>query len=179
MNDEVWAAQNVIDFTVPGTEYTAGDQLKITWYDGNRTPNANADKSHVPKHYALPRSGSLIIGEEGTLVIPHVGAPRLYPEEKFAGKIEMADGQNHYHGWVDGALKDEQPSDGFEYGARLTEAVLLGNIAVRFKGDALEWDSENLKITAVGKGNPDPAKVAEANKWVRREYRDGWNIAEV
>ena len=44
--------------------------------------------------------------------------------------------------------------------------VLLGNIAVRFKGQTLKWDSENLKIT----------NIEEANQWTTRKYREGWEI---
>lgn len=170
MNDEVWPAQNVVNFTVPGTEYTAVEKLKITWYDGGRQPGVKG--SHVPSYRALPRSGSLIIGETGTMVLPHVGAPQVYLEgqaEPDASVLVKADGLNHYHGWVDGCLSGTQPSDGFDYGALLTEAVLLGNIAVRFKGQTLKWDSGKLEIT----------NFDEANRWVTRDYREGWEIKPV
>lgn len=170
MNDEVWAAQNTIHFTVPATEYTVGDRLKITWYDGGLIPSAKG--SHVPASRALPRSGSLFIGETGSMILPHVGAPMVWLEdskEPDDSVLVKADNQNHYHGWVDGCLSGKQPSDGFDYGALLTEAVLLGNIAVRFKGQSLKWDSENLKVT----------NLEEANRWVTRNYREGWEIKPV
>ena len=162
MNDEVWPAQTSYSFEVPGTEYTAGETLKITWNDGGRLPNTRG--SHLPSTEALPRSGSLVIGETGTLVIPHVQQPRLYPAEKYADGYEMADGLNHYHGWIDGCLSGEQPSDGFDYGGLLTETILLGNIAVRYPNEVLEWDSGAMKIT----------NKEEANQWLTREYREGW-----
>lgn len=170
LNDEVWPAQTTFHFTVPGTPYTAGNQLQISWYDGGRIPVTNG--SHVPATRALPRSGSLIIGESGSVVLPHIGAPQVFlagspsPDPTVLVKAESL---NHYHGWIDGCLSGQQPSDGFDYGARLTEAVLLGNIAVRFKGQRLKWDSENLKF-------PDQP---EANRWVTRSYRQGWEIAPV
>ncbi len=170
MNDEVWPAQGVFNFTVPGTEFTAGDRLKITWYDGGRQPSTKG--SHVPGYRALPRSGSLFIGETGTMVLPHVGAPTVYLEgkqEPDETAIVKADNQNHYHGWVDGCLSGKQPSDGFDYGSMLTEAVLLGNISYRFKGETLKWDSENLAFT----------NHEEANRWVSRDYREGWEIKPV
>ena len=170
MNDEVWPAQTTVDYLLPGTEYTAGPELAITWYDGGLIPSTKG--SHVPGTRALPRSGSLLIGETGTMVLPHVGAPMVFLEGKTEpddGALVKADNQNHYHGWVDGCLSGEQPSDGFDYGAMLTEAVLLGNIAVRFKGETLKWDSENLKVTS----------IEEANQWVTRNYREGWEIQPV
>ena len=170
MNDEVWPAQEMIHFTLPGTEYTADKVLRYTWYDGGLIPSPKG--SHVPVTRALPRSGSLIVGESGSMVLPHVGAPQVFLEggsEPDDSVLVKAESLNHYHGWVDGCLSGEQPSDGFDYGAMLTEAVLLGNIAVRFKGERLNWDSENLKFT----------NLEEANRWVTRKYREGWEIPAV
>ncbi|MCA9065338.1 MAG: Gfo/Idh/MocA family oxidoreductase, partial [Planctomycetaceae bacterium] len=163
INAEVWPAQTTVKYTFPGTELTSGDQLSITWYDGGRLPSTGG--SHVPATERIPASGSLFIGENASLVLPHVGAPRIYPE----APIEEADDQNHYHGWIDGCLSGKQPSDGFDYGGPLTEAVLLGNIAVRYRGTKLTWDAEAMRIT----NNED------ANQWLRREYREGWDIKPV
>lgn len=168
MNEEVWPAQNTVSYTFPGTEYTTGETLSITWYDGGRLPGVGG--SHVPASTALPRSGSLFIGETGSLVLPHVGALQLYPIAKYAEMpIEDAEDLNHYHGWVDGCLSGQQPSDGFDYAGPLTEAVLLGNVAVRYRGRKLTWDAAALRVT-----NHD-----DANRWLRRDYRDGWDIRPV
>ena len=163
LNREVWPAQNTVSYVFPGTSRTSGKTLPITWYDGGRLPRSNGP--HLPASEGLPRSGSLFIGEQGSLVLPHVGAPRFYPDQDVA----EADDQNHYHGWVDGCVSGQQPSDGFAYGGPLTEAVLLGNIAVRYRGQKLVWDSESMTIT----------NLEEANQWLRRDYRDGWDIREI
>ncbi|MCA8996171.1 MAG: gfo/Idh/MocA family oxidoreductase, partial [Planctomycetaceae bacterium] len=165
MNDEVWPAQTQVDYVFGGTEHTTGKDLAITWYDGGLLPSVRG--SHVPGDQALPRSGSLFIGETGSLILPHVGALKLFPSESSAdAQIEEAEDLNHYHGWVDGCLSGKQPSDGFEYGGRLTEAVLLGNIGARFQGQTLAWDDQAMKIT----------NVPEANQWIKREARTGWEI---
>ncbi|MCA9108233.1 MAG: gfo/Idh/MocA family oxidoreductase, partial [Planctomycetales bacterium] len=70
MNDEVWPAQTKVRYTFPGTELTVDGDLPISWYDGGLLPSV---KSDVPASAALPRSGSLLIGEQGTMIIPHVG----------------------------------------------------------------------------------------------------------
>ena len=168
INDEVWPAQTTAWYTFPGTNYTTGDRLKITWYDGGLLPSVGG--SHVPPTTALPRSGSLFIGEQGSLVLPHVGAPRLYPEERYADKpLAEAENLNHYHGFLDGIISGKQPSDGFDYAGPLTEAVLLGNIAVRYRTQTLNWDAEKLRIT----------NNAEANRYVNKQNRDGWEIKPV
>ncbi|MEZ6058649.1 MAG: Gfo/Idh/MocA family oxidoreductase [Planctomycetaceae bacterium] len=168
INDEVWPAQTTVDYMFPGTEYTSADTLAITWNDGGRLPSVSG--SHLATTVALPRSGSLFIGETGSLVLPHVGAPTVYRTTDHAGEpIPLLPSLNHYHGWVDGCISQTQPSDGFAYGGPLTEAVLLGNIAVRYRNETLHWDAENLSIT----------NNTTANKWLTRPYRDGWNIEPV
>ena len=167
MNDEVWPAQQTLKYVFPGTEHTAKDTINVSWYDGGRRPSINAK---LIDGNALPRSGSIFLGEKGSLVQPHVGAPQLYPAATYADyQYEEADDQNHYHGWIDGIISGEQPSDGFDYGGPLTEAVQLGNIAARFPGQSLEWDAEALKIT----------NIEEANQYLTREYRKGWEIEPV
>jgi predicted dehydrogenase len=168
MNDEVWPAQSTVYYLFPGSEYTDKEKIRITWYNGGLSPSTGG--SHVPKEIALPKSGSLIIGETGTLVLPHVDAPKFYPLEKFPeGSIEIAEDLNHYHGFVDGCISGVQPSDGFDYAAPLTEAVLLGNIAQRFEGETLLWEPESMTF----KNRP------EANQYVSRNYRTGWKIKAV
>ncbi len=165
MNDEVWPAQNTVDYVMPGTPYTAGDTFALTWNDGGRLPSTKG--SHLPSNEALPASGSLLIGESGSLVLPHVGAPRWYfAADASRPNIETLPSLNHYHGWIDGCLSGEQPTDGFDYGGRLTEVVLLGNVAVRFRTQTLQWDADNLRIT----------NLEAANKWLTRDYRDGWEL---
>ena len=163
INHEVWPAQTKMEYVFPGTEFTTGDDLAITWYDGGMLPGV---KSHVPASAALPRSGSMLIGESGTLILPHVGPQQVWRDSGKAddAEFEKQSDLNHYHGWVDGCLSGEQPSDGFEYAGNLTEAVLLGNIAVRYKGETLHWDAKALKIT----------NIPDANRWLTRQYRAGW-----
>ncbi|MCB1124175.1 MAG: gfo/Idh/MocA family oxidoreductase, partial [Verrucomicrobiae bacterium] len=168
MNDEVWAAQATVHYLLPGTEYTEKERIRVTWYHGGLQPSLAG--SHVPEKYALPNSGSLIIGTEGTLVLPHVGEPIFYPEENYPqGSIEVAEDLNHYHGFVDGCISGKQPSDGFDYAGPLSEVVLLGNIAQRFRGETLKWDAKAMRFT-----NNDAA-----NAFVSKHYRPGWEINAV
>jgi predicted dehydrogenase len=170
MNDEVWPASQTIHYLFPGTEHTAGDTLEITWYDGGRSPNPKHAKSTGDQQ--LPRSGSIFVGQKGSLILAHSpeSAPVLNPLAQYADfQYTPEESLNHYHGWVDGCLSGKQPSDGFEYGGNLTEAVQLGNVAAHFRDEELQWDAENLKIT----------NKPEANPYLTREYREGWEIKEV
>jgi hypothetical protein len=53
----------------------------------------------------------------------------------------------------------------FEYAGLLTEAMLLGNVAVR-AGKAIQWDGPNMKIP----------NAPEAEQYLHREYRKGWTL---
>ena len=124
----------------------------------------------MPADKKLPGGGSLFIGEGGTLVLPHVGMPQLYPADKFASfTIEKVPGLNHYHRWVDGVLANERTSDGFHYAAPLAETVQLGNVATRVAGAELVWDAAALRIT----NNP------AAERLLTKQYREGWKIEAV
>ena len=104
------------------------------------------------------------------MILPHVGMPQLYPQEKFESfKVERERGRNHYHDWVDGALNNTETTDNFAYACPLTETVQLGNVATRLPGKTLEWDSAALRITNEEAANPLLTKI----------YRDGWKIEAV
>lgn len=167
MNNEVWPAQATVHYLFPGTAFTERERIRITWYHGGLQPPTAG--SHVSGNTALPKSGSLIIGETGTMVLPHYQEPRLYPQKKYPeGSIEVAEDLNHYHGFLDGCLSGKQPSDGFDYAGPLTEAVQLGNVAQRLKGRTLLWDAKALRFT----------NNNEANHFVSKPYRRGWKIMQ-
>ncbi len=165
-SDEVWPLWSAVNYEFPGTPLTASKTIKATWGDGGKQPST-ALSSHLPAGYELPKSGSMLIGEEGTLIIPHVGKPELYPVEKFKNYPDPnfeAQPVNHYHSFVDAALGKGQTTAGFDFAGPLTEAVLLGNIATRFPGQTLEWNAGRLRFS----------NNRDADDFLRRTYRDGW-----
>ncbi len=166
VSEEVYPAWTIARYVFPATPLTTGPTINGTWMDGEKKPDVGLSP-HLPKGHELPPSGSMIIGEEGTLIIPHVGPPHLYPVEKFKEypqpQLEPVD---HYHEFVEAALGNGTPGANFDFSGPLAETVLLANIANRFPGKTLEWDAEKLKFT-----NND-----EANKHLRRRYRWGWHV---
>lgn len=180
INRHVWPTSETIRYVFPGNELTADKTLKVTWTDGGLRPERKL--AQMPPELDLPRTGSLIIGENGNMVLPHVGAPRLYPQEKFAGFSYPRDvkGLNHWHRWIDAILAGEKTSDGFDYAGPLSETVQLGNVATRVarppkpkrgsnvvkEAPALEWDAAALRF----KNNE------AANKLLTKTYRAGWEV---
>jgi hypothetical protein len=67
--------------------------------------------------------------------------------------------------WIDAFKNNTQSPGSFLLAGPVTETILLGAVALR-AGKKVEYDSENMKIT----NNED------ANKYLVREYRKGWEL---
>lgn len=137
--------------------------VTLTWFNGMMPPILAEKKIPNP-----PGAGNLFIGESGMLLADY-GMHRLLPEEKFADfqppEKFLAPSLGHHAEWIL-ACKENQPDAPtcrFGYSGRLSETVLLGNVAFRAQ-QKLEWDAAKMRVT----------NVESANQWLEREYRDGW-----
>jgi len=113
----------------------------------------------------LPASGSVLLGEKGSLVIPHVAMPKLFPEERFADfEIPVVPARDHYTSWADACRGDDRATSAFDYSGPLSEAVLLGTIAIRHPGRTLHWSAEQFQLN----GAPNVQDL------LTKSYRSGW-----
>ena len=97
------------------------------------------------------------------------GKVRLLPDEKTiisAVAPTLPRSKGHHRVWLDACKGGSAASSNFEYGARLTEIVLLGVASLRARRK-LDWDPANLKAT----GAP------EFDGIFKETYRNGWEIA--
>jgi predicted dehydrogenase len=142
--------------------------VKLHWYDGGKKPAAYKDWGLDEKAWA---SGVVFVGDKGLLVSGYE-RHALLPEKQFSGfqppapTIEKSIG--HHAEWVDACVKGDPSltTCKFDYSGPLSEAVLLGTVAYR-AGKAIEWDGAHLRVT----------NAPEAQQFIRREYRKGWEIA--
>lgn len=163
-NEHSWATDAIIRYVFPGTDFTAFKKVNVTWYDGDQRPPAAIVEAAGGK---IPDQGSVFIGTNGVMVLPHIAKPKLLPTADFADfKMPEVKGANHWHQFVDAILGKDKTQANFDYAGPLTEAVLLGSVASRFPKATLEWDAKKLTFT----------NVKEANQYVRREYRKGWKV---
>jgi predicted dehydrogenase len=170
MQPESWTDQATVRYIFPGTTRTAGDVINVTWYDavGVRPPRQLL--GDIPDSYQLPSAGSVLIGEKGSLVIPHVAMPRVFPEEAFpADQLPQVEGIDHYIQWADACRGDGHTTSAFDYSGPLTEAVLLGTVAIRLRGETISWDADRLEA-----GN-----AIAAHQWLSKKYHPGWEPAWV
>ena len=140
--------------------------VTVKWYSG---------KNRVPRPPGLEEGrrfggGIHFIGDEGVIACGGwAGSPRIIPEAKMKAYkrprelFERLDG--HHKGWVDAIVKGEPVHGGFDYSGPMTEAVLLGPVALK-TGNKIEWDSKNM----IAKGLP------EADQYIRPEFRKGWGL---
>jgi hypothetical protein len=176
-----WAINACIRYVFPGTRFTAGETVAVTWYDGVNRPPAEiqalvANPASAEQKAAVRAGeedpndeGSIIIGTEGVLHVPHVATPKLFPLEKFKDyPLPVVTGSHHWSDWAEACVGGPgRPSAPFAYSGPLTETVLLGSVAVRFPQTTLKWNAAALAFE----------NVQEANAFVRRRYRAGWAIA--
>ncbi|MCA8971030.1 MAG: Gfo/Idh/MocA family oxidoreductase [Planctomycetes bacterium] len=154
-------------------------EVLLTWYDGGALPPADLFPESALKDGKVHPYGSLIIGTEGALYSPeHYGAQfQLWPEAQFDAEANSFRGKalpapslprspGIHEEWLL-ACKDAgpKPMSSFDYAGPLTEAILLGNVAIR-AGEALEWDTGAMRVT----------NVDAANEFVRDEYAYGFDL---
>lgn len=137
--------------------------VKLTWYDGGRRPPAELVDGEP-----LPDNGTLFVGRKGRLVVEGL---KLYPKKDFAGYQPPAPTLPRridiHADWLRAIKEGGQTGCHFGYAGPMTEAYLLGNIALKV-GRRIDWDPVGLKVT----------NCPEANRYVKREYRPGWEVGE-
>ncbi len=178
VNNETCPSFATVTFQFPAR----GDMppCKVVWYEG-KVPGANGELvKNLPSEELLqgqtpPGSGSLIVGDKGTLYSPNdYGASYvLFPKKEFMDyqppKPWLARNGKGDSGmkaeWV-AAIRGGAPAFGnFDYSGMLTEFILLGNVAIR-TGKKLDWDGPNCRVT----------NCPEAEQYIKEEYRSGWSV---
>jgi hypothetical protein len=160
--------RNIVRYEFPQTPYTT-ESLTWIWYDGAFAP-PRAEDLKLPRDVRLPEQGSLFVGQDGWMLLPHVAEPILLPEERFKDvKRPEVDPLDHYDQWVEACLGNTQTDAHFGYAGPLTEALLLGVVANRFPDQRLNWDAAEMRVT----------NVADANALLRRTYRPGFEVEQL
>jgi len=177
-NPETYPTWSVIRYEFPARDDMP--PLKWVWYDGgnNKPAKVIEQLQKLAPGQKLPRSGSLLVGDKGTLYSPNdYGADyKLLPEADFAGdkppapqmpRLPGAPGDltKHYMEWVRACKGQTTTTSNFAYAGPLTETVVLGCVAMRAQ-ERIEWDGPNMKVT----------NCPRANDYLRREYRKPWSL---
>jgi predicted dehydrogenase len=163
-----WPQANHITWTFPGNSQVAGKELELEWFDGEFYPPNHIRKLYSADLKEYPPESSMVIGTEGSLIYPLGSLPQLLPEDKFKEvKCPQLPDRNHYHHFVDACLGGEKTESHFAQTGPMTEAILLGTVAIRVPGQKLEWDHARKQFK----------QRTEATRFLQRTYRDGWHVA--
>jgi predicted dehydrogenase len=176
INSETYPAWSTITY-----EFSARDKapaVKLTWYEGAKDGQRNLPPADLLHGEQIVDSGMIFIGEKGLIFTPSdYGSEQvLLPRKEFAdferpaatierlGGVENAD-TNQKHEWIRAIQGGPAPLSNFEYASKLTESMLLGNLAVRL-GKSLEYDGKTGTVT----------NLPEAAGLLKGTYRSGWEI---
>lgn len=162
---DTWPQSDHITWTFPGSDMTVGKELPVEWFDGNFFPPEDVRKMAEMENY--PGEASMVIGTEGAVLTVLGSGPMLLPRKKFRGTPRpKLPGRNHYHHFVDACLGGEMTKSHFMQTGPMTEAILLGTVAIRVPDTVLQWDAANMRIP----------NHADAERYLRRTYRKGWQV---
>jgi len=161
-----------------------GDRLPLDlfWYDGSMKPPTPEELEEDNKE--LEPEGMLFIGDKGKVLAGFRGEnPQIIPERKMREyrtaknlpeTTARRGGQDRNRSqaiaqWV-AACKGGKPTYGdFLLAGPISDAFNLGAVSLRLGGKRLLFDAAAMKVT----------NVPEANKYLVREYRKGWELTGV
>ena len=182
MHDPVpFQIQNDFSFPMASTvrfKYPANGSrppVDLCWYDGGMRPPTPFELQEENKE--LPAEGMMFVGDKGKILAgfnvqnpqiisgkkmdtpPNANDKRPSQEERTAAALSL---------FIDACKTGKQYPGNFTEAEYITEAINLYAVSLR-TGRTLKYDSVNLKIT----------NIPEANKWLDREYRKGWDLASI
>lgn len=171
--------------------------IKMVWMDGGIQPE-RPEELGPNDRMGDGGNGILMVGTKGKIMAGTYGAnPRLLPATLMQQTVVPktlyrvpGNEDGHYTQWVDaciagfGSTEANRLSAPFSISGPLTEAVLMGNLAIRSydlqrpsknirgrfeypgRNIKLQWDGSKMEVT----------NFKEANAFVTKSYRDGFNL---
>ena len=152
------------------------DGVKLVWTDGGVKPTAD----EVPALKALKKvdgNGLIIVGTKATTIGgSHARRPACIAGDKEAFAAALAKGDkkakySHYREFVEACLAGDLEMCGskLSYAAPLTEALLIGCVALRFPGEELAFDAKKMCFT----------NKPEANEFLKAPKRGDWDFSRL
>jgi hypothetical protein len=141
----------------------------LFWYDGGMRPTLPEELE--ADGMTLPREGMMFVGDKGKIIAGfRCEKPTLIPKAKMTSYLngqpateEKVDREDNV--WIEAFKNKKQSPGSFLYAGPVTETILLGAVALR-AGKKVIYDTSSMTIT----------NVPDANKYLVREYRPGWEM---
>lgn len=144
--------------------------VDLVWYDGGMRP-PTPEELEIDNQ-ELPIEGMMFVGSKGKILsgfqledpqlISQGKAPKDLVAPAHARRQQASPSMRQ---WIAAVRGGSQPPSSFLNAWPISEAVNLYAVALR-TGKKLVYDGQSQKIT----------NVADANQYLRREYRKGWDL---
>jgi hypothetical protein len=145
--------------------------VDLCWYDGGMQPPCPPEL--VAQDKTLPQEGMMFVGDKGRILagfnvqdpqlLSHNGAEAMGNAEK-RNPPEEERMEAALQLFIDACKSGKQYPGNFAEADHIMEAINLYGVALR-SGRLLKYDAANRQIT----------NVKDANKYLSREYRSGWD----
>jgi predicted dehydrogenase len=146
--------------------------IAVHWYDGGLWPPTplGIDPDDPRQRLGDGDNGLLVVGEKGSLTAPGwSGMPRLLPLDRHFAYTRppktLPRVAGHHADWLQACKGGTPACSNFEYGARLTEFMLLGTLALR-TSKVVKWDAAGVRAT----------NAPDAQPMIEGTYRKGWEL---
>ncbi len=164
VNDVAFPYSCMVRFKFPKQETLPA--FDLFWYDGGMKP-------HVPEELeidgkGLPAEGMMFVGDKGKILGGFRNeSPRLLPESRMKsyGTFPAEEDPSTDDVWIDAFREKKQSPGSFLLAGPISETINLGAVALR-AGKKVMYDAAKMEIT----------NFPEANQFLRREYRKGWEL---
>lgn len=169
-NDFSFPMASMVRFKYPAKGSRAA--LDLIWYDGGMRPAVPEEL--YQKNKELPQEGMMFVGDQGKILAgfhadnPQIIAGKRAGESFKHDKPDRSAEQYIPKKFIEGCLAGKQCPGSIRDAWPLTEAINLYAVALR-AGKTLYYDASSMKIT----------NVPDANKYLSREYRKGWDPSSI
>lgn len=184
-SDDMYPSQSIVKMTYAARRNLEGKVLPpvdLYWYDGDKLkPSADIMPQVIATLGSVPRTGSLIIGDQGIMVSTNDYGAEAYialkgetkakasskheaaTEDVIPRWIPRATDNNNYREFVDACHGKVQAYADIDHSVPMLEGMLVGCIAQRIPNTKLVWNSRTLRFNN-----------ALANKMIVPFVRPGW-----
>lgn len=166
-NDFSFPLSSLIQLEFPEQKHLPA--FDLFWYDGGMKPFIPEELKEDKRD--MPDEGMMFVGDKGKILASfHGRSPEIIPSrlmDAYQGDKELPERQRgpRSNTWAAAIKAGEESPGSFKYAGTVTEAINLAAVALR-SGKRVEYDSVNMKIT----------NDEDANKYLTREYRPGWEL---
>jgi hypothetical protein len=164
-NDVAFPLSCIVRFKFPAQKELG--PFELFWYDGGMKPMNPEVLSSEDK--SLAAEGLMFVGDKGIIIgdfrgekpILYAGNKKILPD----GLKPESEREERNNVWINSFKNNTQSPGSFIYAGPVTETILLGGVALR-AGKKVDYNSTEMKIT----------NLPDANKYLVREYRKGWEL---